>query len=512
MSASIDGLVSGLDTTTVINQLMNLERAPVTQMQTRQASFDAIASAWGDLAGRISTVRTAAEAIDTTTELSLFKVASSDTTLLTATAAAGAAPGPVTLRVAALATADQQATTTLLAGTSSLVGTGTVTISAGKAAIGATGIEASDTFTAGAHTIAVTQPTAGGSFYASLDGGTATEITGSSVTLGGTAGSIRVDFGSTITTGTASVSVAQAGATTTLSDLAGALTAAGGPARAQAVAVDGGARLIVTAAATGTANALDIKLSGALAGALGGVSTLRAAADADIVIPGSGPLGDLHATRSSNTVSDLLPGVTLNLAKAAPDTDVTITVGTDADAVVAKVKTLVDALNGIRSTVDKYASYDATNKKAGVLLSSTDATSLPSSLAAATGQLLTGSIKTLSALGVSLNRDGTYDFDDSKLRTALGADPAGVNTALSTVAKSVATWARNSDGVTGTAFQAQQAAKAQSKDYGQRIDDYQVILTAREDEYRRQFAQLETLLGQLKDQSNWLAGQIASLG
>src|SRR5207248_591073 len=43
------------------------------------------------------------------------------------------------------------------------------------------------------------------------------------------------------------------------------------------------------------------------------------------------------------------------------------------------------------------------------------------------------------------------------------------------------------------------------------ISDWDGRLTAKQDLYRKQYADLETALGKLKDQSSWLAGQLGSL-
>ena len=75
----------------------------------------------------------------------------------------------------------------------------------------------------------------------------------------------------------------------------------------------------------------------------------------------------------------------------------------------------------------------------------------------------------------------------------------------------IAGWAKEATGEKGAATRAKASADAQSKDLGTQIDAYQVRLDAREARYRQQFASLETLLGKLRDQSSWLAGQIASL-
>src|SRR5206468_6108606 len=174
VSASVDGLVSGLDTTSLINQLMTLERAPVTLMQKRQATFGSVGKAWDDLAGRITTLRTAAEAIDTLKEASLYKATSSNTGIVTATAGTSASPGPQTFQVMALAVANQKMSTGF-ASSAATVGAGTALIAGGLGAIGATGIEASTDFTAGAHTLAVTR--SGSELKVSLDGGEGMTVT-----------------------------------------------------------------------------------------------------------------------------------------------------------------------------------------------------------------------------------------------------------------------------------------------------------------------------------------------
>ena len=512
MSVTIDGLVSGLDTTSIINQLMGLDRAPVTQMQARQSTFDRIANAWDDIAGKVSALRTTAEAIDTPAELALSTAASSDSSILTASAGTGAVAGPVTLQVQSLAVA-HQVMSSGFASSAATVGAGTAVISAGLRSIGATGASASADFTAGAHTVTVTQ--SGGAFLASLDGGTAVSITaGSPVTLGGPTGTLTLDFGATPAAGTSKISVVRTTAAgTTLAQLATAISTAGGPATAQVIDLGAGAgsdppaRLILTATQTGTAGALTVDLSGFTGLDNSALSDLRPAGDATVKI------GSLTATRSSNTINDLLPGLTLNLARAAPGTDVTVSVGSDDDAVVGKVKALVAALNGVQSGIARYASYDADTKTAGVLLSDPNARSLTFSLASTVGAVLpAGAYRTLSQLGVSINRDGSYSLDETKLRAALDADPAGAGTSIAALAKPLATWAQHSDGVTGVAYLAKSSAQSQSKDIGNQIASFQVFLDQRQAMYQRQFSALETTLGQLKDQSSWLAGQIAHLG
>lgn len=506
---TVDGLVSGLDTTSVIKQLMAVERAPVQKLQDRQTTFNTRASAWGEIASKISALRSAVDGLTAINGLKLFKVTASDSSLLTASAGAGASVGPVTLQIESLAAAHQQVSSGF-ASTNTVVGEGTATITAGLAGVGATAFTASSGLASGAHTLTVSESaTVPGTFEASLDGGTPVPITSnSSITIPAVDPVVTVDFGAEIKAGTVKASVARTSAGATLSDLAAAISAAGGPAGAQAIDLGSGvdpARLIISGSDTGTAHALTTTLSG-FAGFGAGLTDLRAAADAKI------HLGTLVATRSSNTINDLLPGVTLNLAKAAPGTDVTVNVASDGDGVVAKVKSLVDALNGLTTTVQKHTAYDATTKKGGALSGDASARSLTSSLFTASGGALpTGTYTLLSQLGVSTTSKGGYTFDETKLRTALSSDAAATETALAALAAPISAWVKDWDATTGASSRAQASAQAQSASLQTQIDAYNVRLATREAVLQRQFTSLETALGQLRNQGNWLSGQLARL-
>jgi flagellar hook-associated protein 2 len=64
---------------------------------------------------------------------------------------------------------------------------------------------------------------------------------------------------------------------------------------------------------------------------------------------------------------------------------------------------------------------------------------------------------------------------------------------------------------TGSITTAISGRQSQIGEIDSRISDWDVRLASREATMRAQFAAMETALGKLKDQSNWLAGQLASL-
>jgi flagellar hook-associated protein 2 len=97
---------------------------------------------------------------------------------------------------------------------------------------------------------------------------------------------------------------------------------------------------------------------------LGSISTIRArqiqaGADASITIDG------VELTPTSNTVNDVIPGLTLNLKKADENTTITLSIGRDDDAVTDKIKGFIDAYNETMDAINTQLTYDAKNQKAG---------------------------------------------------------------------------------------------------------------------------------------------------
>ncbi|EFL52922.1 flagellar hook-associated 2 domain protein [Solidesulfovibrio fructosivorans JJ]] len=71
-----------------------------------------------------------------------------------------------------------------------------------------------------------------------------------------------------------------------------------------------------------------------------------------------------YITRESNTVTDLIPGVTLNLKSTGT---VNLTVSTDTDAVRHNIQTFVEQMNTVRSLLQDLTKYDSTTSKASIL-------------------------------------------------------------------------------------------------------------------------------------------------
>ncbi len=124
---------------------------------------------------------------------------------------------------------------------------------------------------------------------------------------------------------------------------------------------------------------------------------------------------------TSNTVTGVIPGVTLNLASADPGTPVQLTVGTDQTQALAAVNNFISAYNAVISALNQQYTVDPTTNTEGPLGSDTSLRSVQSSLLNDAAHAITGNdgLVNLASLGIDTNDDGTL---------SLGLTPSGLTT------------------------------------------------------------------------------------
>lgn len=105
MAFQIGGMASGLDTQSIIEQLMVLERRPVTMLQKRKDDLSKSNSAFQSLNTRLASLQSKLTDLLLEKNLKAKATTSSDTNILTATAGSGAAAGTYKVKVNQLATA-----------------------------------------------------------------------------------------------------------------------------------------------------------------------------------------------------------------------------------------------------------------------------------------------------------------------------------------------------------------------------------------------------------------------
>jgi flagellar hook-associated protein 2 len=246
---------------------------------------------------------------------------------------------------------------------------------------------------------------------------------GSSITLNAGAGTITAVISGGLTTGTVNGNNVSTG-DGSLATVVGNINAAGAGVTATAVQVGlNSYRLQLTSNTAGANNGENVDAS-AFNANVGGFLTLTAAADAQVTV-GTGA-GSFAVTSSTNTVSGLLPGVTLNL-KQQSTALVTVTVNRDDAGIADRVQALVDAANGVQTTVAGLMKYDPSTNSGSPLTGDSTANQLMQSLTSAVTGAVAGATPGSPGLaGVSIDKTGAFTFDRTKFLAAFDADPQGV--------------------------------------------------------------------------------------
>jgi flagellar hook-associated protein 2 len=213
-----------------------------------------------------------------------------------------------------------------------------------------------------------------------------------------------------------------------LEGLARAINDAGAGVRATILTDAGGARLVLKGE-TGAAQAFSLSVAEGegsgierFASGPGGLAEALAAQDAVLRVDG------VEVRRSANSMDDLLPGVRLDLKRAAPGSVVTLGVSRPTAAIEQTVRDFVEAYNEIAALLAKAAAPGAAGE-AGPLRGDIGLKEMQRQLAALPSAVLaTGGTgpATLAEIGVRTNRDGTLGINAGQLRDALLRDPDGV--------------------------------------------------------------------------------------
>ena len=474
------GVGSGLDLQGMLTKLMQVEQQPLTLLQNKQASYQSKISALGTLQSSLAALQTAAAGLTSsstqtaTEKFSSYSASVADTTIASASAAKGAVAGSYSLEVSSLATAQRlvsPASAFVSASTALNVDAGTLKIEFGK------------------FTPATTTPVAAATYTPDA-------------------------------TRELDISIS---ANASLNDIRDAINAKNGGVSATIVTGTNGPQLVLTSLKEGTDNVMRLSgLTGTDAGNFNfdplapAVSTFsETAAGGRTASNAAFELNGIAGTSSTNAVTGVLDGVTLNLIKTNVGTPTTVTVSQNSTTgLTSALQAFVKAYNDSNSTMGGLGTYNATTKIAGALQGE-------SSLRTAQGQvrsLLFGTTgdsasayQRLSDIGVSVAKDGTLSLDTTKLNTAITSDFTGV---ANLVAKIGDTYNKTLEGIVGTTgslVSATTGVTRMIKDLTNRQNVLSDRLTRIEASYRKQFTALDTLIASMNKTSTYLTQQLANL-
>jgi flagellar hook-associated protein 2 len=352
---SFGGLATGLDTGSIVTQLVELKRAPIYRLQNRKQGFQNEISALGTLKTKLLALQEAAKTLDTANEFSSLKATSSDEDFVTIEADGDAAPGSYDIKVLSLAEAQKD-------------------VSQGYDSKG---------------------DSVGSGILSFNVNGETTDLN-------------LVGF-------------------TSLESLAGLINDNVDGVSASIIndgSESGNYRLVLSSDDAGTDGAFTVDASGISGGVTPIFTNEKTAVDAELEIDG------ISVTASSNSSSDIIDGLTINLHAISVDSEndlnktLRVNVGVDKEGISEKVKSFVDVYN------DLYSFIDEQFKSEGDLRQNPTLRAVTSRIdniftTALTGGL--GDVTTFSSVGITRASSGrTLSFDESKFADMLDSNFSGV--------------------------------------------------------------------------------------
>jgi flagellar hook-associated protein 2 len=234
-------------------------------------------------------------------------------------------------------------------------------------------------------------------------------------------------------------------------------------------------RLVITSKTSGTPGQVTI-ISNLSGGEEPTFTTIQAAQDASITL-GEGE-NAITVTKSINTITDLIPGLTLNLQQAKPDTTVTLTVQPNPSIAKQAIKDFVEQYNNLVDFINQQFKFDPeSNTIGGALFSDPILQSIHSELIGRVTQAVANldqPIVVLSQVGITLTpKDNKLSLDETKLEEVLTenldmvrrlfvAEGIATNNAISYISSTSATKPSGSTGyaieITAVATQARVTA------------------------------------------------------
>src|SRR5690606_28234957 len=147
-------------------------------------------------------------------------------------------------------------------------------------------------------------------------------------------------------------------------------------------------------------------------------------ADAELEVDG------VYVRRSSNAIADVIPGLTFNLLHADPETTMDVAVTRDLDEAQSAIEEFVNAFNAIVDYVKEQSAAVPVGQPRRPFSGDAVVRSVVSRLRTALDVTLPagepGAPRRLADIGIEIDRNGRYQFNAEKLRTALEAHPTAV--------------------------------------------------------------------------------------
>ena len=483
-SSTSAATTNSIDVAGIVSQLMAYESKPLDAIKAKLSNQSAVISDLGTIKSKMATFQDAIQAFQDANTFKTASVSNSDSTVVSASVVNGATKGGHSLTVNNVATQSFFSLSGFSSETSSAgIGSDGFTISVGGNSYNSTtlssGLDSSSSITdlaswinsigenfqasvvqmdsAGTSWSLKIQGTETGADYAvSYDGlntinttkGTASTTETAKVEFAPLAAGETVILGGlTFTAGTSGATAAQLAAAFAniadstiytdintangLSDAAGGEFTTGVMTDWSTASVVDSSSIVFTSAQANTV--LSTHLENAGSAVFSSKTVIQSAADASITFDGE------SYTRQSNSISDIVDGLTLQLLPGATNTTASITISAGENVAKTQINTLITAYNDLISSYKTMTANSYNSKTPGSFASSPSTLSfiaeIKSRFAQGISYQLSGEAKTisLSTLGIDLQLDGTAQFNQTNYDHAVSNDLGTLSNDLQTI-------------------------------------------------------------------------------
>jgi flagellar hook-associated protein 2 len=363
MAISSQGIGSGLDVNSIVTQLVALEKQPLKVLQTAASKLQSQVSVYGSIKSQIATLQDAATKLAKDSSWAVQSATSSNVAAASVSASSTAKSAELSLNVTSLAKPQS---------------------------VLSQGVDAGDP-----------------------------------VGLGAGSGTLQIEIGNWATgIFSSAVPTATINETDNYTQVAAVINAANAGVKATVLTVDGKEQLAIQSTTTGSANGFRITATGTgleslsytaenVAATPTGMQKGQRGANAAVEING------ISLSPATNTLTDIVPGVTVNLLKAEA---AQISVVQDKAGIQTNIQAFADAYTALSKTLSDATKY-VPGGQSGVLQGDTTTVGLQRLMRDMFKSTYTGSppgFKYPSDVGLELQTDGSLKVNGSSLTAALG--------------------------------------------------------------------------------------------
>ncbi|HOP74676.1 MAG TPA: flagellar filament capping protein FliD [Bacillota bacterium] len=249
----------------------------------------------------------------------------------------------------------------------------------------------------------------------------------------------------------------------------------------------------------------------------------QAAQDAVFTVNG------LQITKSSNTVDDVIAGVTLNLKRESPGTVIELNVSEDKDKIVNATKNFVEKYNDVMKLINEYTSYsydsESDTRTTGILFGDSTLMYIQSQLKQFLSKSISGVDKNVSLLtlvgistgsGVEAAKTGLLEFDETTFRNKLDSNFEDIGKMFGSIGSSDGLFTQMNDLLNemtrtkGLISIRTDSIQSEIKVINESIEALEERLEKREKAYYSQFSAMEQALARLQTQASYISAFFAS--